>query len=311
MKTKIIIAGIGGVGGYFGGLLARHFHPDDQVEINFLARGPHLDAIQKEGLQVIHGDDTFIARPARAADHAETLGPADFILIATKTFGLDAIARQLRPCITPETVVLPLLNGLDSKDRIQAILPDANVAEGCAYISARKQGPGVVENLANIEKVFFGGEPYLEERLKKLELLMQEAKIEATYSPDIATILWEKFIFISPTATATSYYDATIGEVVADPEKLATTIALIEEVKQLAQFQHVPIAPDITDKTVNRLKSLPFGTISSLHADFQKGNFPNEVDSLTGWVVEEGKRMGIATPNYAKLYTGLLKRSPE
>ena len=118
-KTKINIAGIGGVGGYFGGLLANHFYDNENVEISFVARGGHLKEIQKNGLKVIKGENEFIAKPHIATDNTSEIGIVDFIVIATKSYDLETIIQQLLPCINQDTIILPLLNGVDSKERIK------------------------------------------------------------------------------------------------------------------------------------------------------------------------------------------------
>ncbi|MDP2386671.1 MAG: 2-dehydropantoate 2-reductase N-terminal domain-containing protein [Bacteroidota bacterium] len=118
-KAQIIIAGIGGVGGYFGGLLAKHYHDSKNVEIFFLARGQHLEEIKKSGLKVIKGDVEFIAKPTLATNNPSEIGIADLVIITTKTFDLETIIQQLQPCISQDTIILPLLHGVDSKQRIE------------------------------------------------------------------------------------------------------------------------------------------------------------------------------------------------
>ncbi len=201
-KTKIIIAGIGGVGGYFGGLLANHFYENENVEINYFARGRHLKEIQNNGLKVIKGDSEFIAKPTLATDNPADIGIADFIIIATKSYDLETVIQQLRSCINQDTIILPLLNGVDSKERIKNMFPDNIVLDGCAYIVSRLKQPGVIENSGNIQTLYFGRDNAINERLLLLESLFKEADIEAFLSSSISTIIWEKFIFISPTATS-------------------------------------------------------------------------------------------------------------
>ena len=137
MKTKIIIAGIGGVGGYFGGLLAKCFEEDEDVSVCFLARGAHLEVMRTNGLRVIKGSDEFVARPAVVSDKAEELGVGEVIVICTKSYDLEATIAQLKPCINEHTIILPLLNGVDSTERIKAMLPNTIVLQGCAYIVSR------------------------------------------------------------------------------------------------------------------------------------------------------------------------------
>jgi len=304
-KTKIIIAGIGGVGGYFGGLLANHFHTSKNVEINFFARGAHLREIQNNGLKVIKGDSEFIAKPTLATDNPTEMGIADFIILATKSFDLETVVQQLLPCINQDTIILPLLNGVDSKDSIKHILPDNIVLDGCVYIVSRLKQIGVIENSGNIQKLYFGLDNFVNDRLSLLESLFKAANIEAYVSENISTVIWEKFIFFSPIATATSYFDTCIGELIADKEKLTTITALIEEVRQIAVAKKIVISEDITQKTLIKLKALPFEATSSMHSDFQANKQTNELESITGYVINEGRRYNIETPMYKKAYAEL------
>lgn len=308
MKAKIIVAGIGGVGGYFGGLLAKHFYDNANVEINFFARGKHLKEIQDNGLKVIKGDNEFVARPTIATDNPTEIGVADFIIIATKSYDLETIIQQLRPCINRDTVILPLLNGVDGKERIKKIFPDNIVLDGCAYIVSRLKHAGVIENSGNIQTLYFGLDNFVNDRLLLLENLLKEANVEASLSNNISTIIWEKFIFISPIATATSCFDKCIGELIADHEKLTTTTSLIEEVKQIAKVKRIVISDDITEKTLNKLKALPFETTTSMHFDFQKNNPNNELKSLTGYVVSEGQKNNLEIPTYIRMHAELNKK---
>lgn len=309
MKTKIIIAGIGGVGGYFGGLLAKHFWDKEHVEISFFVRGEHLKEIKNNGLKVIKGDSEFIAKPTLATDNPSEIGVADFIILATKSYDLETIIQQLQPCINQDTIILPLLNGVDSKERIKNILPNNIVLDGCVYIVSRLKQVGVIENIGNIQTLYFGLDNFVNDRLLLLENLFKEANIEASLSKNISTIIWEKFIFISPTATATSYFDKCIGELIADSEKLTTIATLIEEVKQLAKAKQIVISEDITEKTLNKLKALPFETTSSMHSDFKNNKPTNELNSLTGYVISEGRKYNLETPTYTNIFAELKKKS--
>jgi 2-dehydropantoate 2-reductase len=168
---------------------------------------------------------------------------------------------------------------------------------------------GIVENIGNIQTLYFGLDNVTNDRLVLLENLFKEAGIEATLSKNISTILWEKFIFISPTATATSYFDKCISEVIADKDMGATILLLIEEVMKIAKAKQIAIPEDITEKTLNKLKGFPFGITSSMHADFQNRKPNNELESLTGYVVSGGKKYEIDTPTYIRFFEELKKKS--
>lgn len=306
---KIIIAGIGGVGGYFGGSLANYYAEDEHIQINFFARGSHLKEIQKNGLKIIKGKDEFFAKPNISSDNPSEIGIADFILICSKSYDVEAITLQLRPCVDQNTVILPLLNGVDSQQKIKSIYPNNLVLEGCVYIVSRLKQAGVIENSGNIQSFYFGANNITNEKLLLFEKILTQAGINATCSPNISTIIWEKFIFLSPTATATSYYNKCIGEIISDPESLETICLLIDETQKLAKAKGIPISDDIQEKTLMKLKSLPFDTTSSMHSDFKNQKQKTELKTLTGFVLSEGQKLNVPTPTFSKLFAYLEKKS--
>lgn len=309
-KMKIIIAGIGGVGGYFGGLLAKRYSGDENVQISFVARGQHLKEIQENGLKIIKGEHEFVAKPSISTDNPNDIGIADLIIICTKSYDLENIVHLLRPCISDSTIILPLLNGVESKHIIQTNFPNNKVLDGCVYIVSRLKQAGIVENMGNIQSLYFGLDNYVSDSLYEIESIFKEANIDATLSQSISKIIWEKFIFLSPIATATSYYDKSIGEIISNDATLETTKSLIEEVIQLAAAKNIAISKDITEITLHKYKSLPYETTSSMHNDFKSKKSRTELQTLTGYVIREGKKYHIPTTTYAKLnehlgrYTG-------
>jgi len=305
-KVKLVVAGIGGVGGYFGGLLARKYQSSNDVEICFLARGENLTQIRINGLKVIKGSTEFIARPAIVTDNAHEIGIADFIILCTKSYSLEATVEQLKPCISERTILLPLLNGVESVERIKNELPGSLVAEGCVYIVSQLKESGVIENSGINEKLFFGPVSFNNDRLQWLEKVMLDAGIEANFSDSISTIVWEKFIFIASIATATSYFNCSIGKLIEENEE--TLVQLIEEVKLIAVAKRISFNPDITPNIINYNKLLPYESTSSMHRDYLNMKPLTEVESLTGYVVRAGQKYGIATPAFSRAYHQLSRK---
>lgn len=307
--TTILIVGIGGVGGYFGGLLAKRFENDTDVAVQFLIRGENRKAILHNGLKVIKGSDTFIAYPQKVSETPSDLDQADYIILCTKTYDLETTLRQLQPCIKKETVILPLLNGLDSTAKIKQHYPDTIVADGCVYIVSRLTEPGVVTNTGTVESLFFGSDKIPDKRLLALEKRFIQAGISATLTPDIASVIWEKFIFVSSIATATTYYDLPIGSIFEDPDKKEILILLITEVSLLARTKQVLLPENNIALTLAKQESLPYTATSSLHTDFINGKKQTEIESLIGYVVHEGLTNAIPTPVYQKLYDAIKKKT--
>jgi 2-dehydropantoate 2-reductase len=306
-KVKIVVAGIGGVGGYFGGLLAKKYENSNEVEICFLARGEHLRQIRKNGLKVIKGSTEFIAKPALATDNANEFGIADYILICTKGYDLDTTIEQLRPCMDENTILLPLLNGMESVERIKIILPETTVLEGCVYIVSALKEAGVIENSGNSQTLSFGLDNESNERLLFLEKLFTNAGIDTVLSEKISSITWEKFIFIAAVGTATSYFNCNIGQILEKNED--TLSRLINEVTAIAKAKKIAVDPQIASKTMNKLKALRPETSSSMHRDFKNRKHHTELETLTGYVVRAGQKFGIETPEFTRAYNQLISRS--
>ena len=148
---KIAIMGTGGVGGYFGGLLAH-----SGQDVTFIARGPHLEAIRRKGLQVksVHGD--FLVSGARATDNPESIGPVELILFTTKTYQTDDAAQAIKPLVASNTVILPLQNGVDAADRIGAAVGKEHLLGGVTWLSAAIEAPGVIGQYSPFRRIILG-----------------------------------------------------------------------------------------------------------------------------------------------------------
>ena len=307
-KTKIVIVGLGGVGGYYGGLLAKKYVDDPSIEIYFVARGQHLKKVQENGLTLITENGTFQVHPTLATDNVSEIGPADYIIMTPKSYDLDSTVTQLKPCVNHNTVILPLLNGIDNSKRIRTLLPGTEVWQGCVYIVARLNEPGIVESSGNVHQFNFGYE-FIQttERLISFEKLLKDAGIDAVFHEKILSVIWTKFFFISPTASLTSYFDVSFGALLTDEIRKKTLVNLLEELLLVANAEGAEIERTIIEKVIHRLEKLPFETTASMHSDFQAGK-NTEVQGLTGIVVELGKKHGIATPTYEKVYHELKQR---
>lgn len=307
-KTKIVIVGLGGVGGYYGGLLAKKYADNPEIEIYFVARGAHLRKIQENGLSLITEKGTYQVYPTLATDNVLEIGIADYIIMTPKSYDLESTVNQIKPIVGPNTVVLPLLNGIDNSDRIRSLLPYTEVWQGCCYIVARLNEPGVVESSGGVHRFNFGYEhKQTNERLVAFEILLKDAGIDATFHENILHVIWTKFFFISSTASLTSYFDVSFGALLTDEVRKSTLVNLLEELLLIANAEGAEIEPTVINKVIHQLEKLPFETTSSMHSDFKAGK-NTEVHGLTGIVVELGHKNGIPTPIYEKVYAALCER---
>ncbi len=305
--TNILIVGIGGVGGYFGGLLSRTFENHPDVSIHFMARGQNLDAIKSHGLHVKSSQEEFTTFPTCISSNPADFGKVDYIILCTKSYDIEETIALLTPAVAEQTTFVPLLNGVDSSDRIRSMFPNHLVADGCANIIARLISPGVIENFSDFKTIRFGVQHTNDPRLNKLQQLFEEAGILAKLTQNIWTAIWEKFIFISTAATATSYYNKNFGEIRDNATYLADLKRLIAEVCLLAKHKGIEISDNVMEKTLQMFNQAPVGSTASMHSDFLSNKGKTELASLTGYVVKEGQHYQLDMPTYTKMYTYLSK----
>lgn len=306
-KLKILVVGIGGVGGYFGGLLAKEYHSSTTVDIYFLARGENLIQIKKHGLKVLENETEFIAKPAIVSDNVEDFGVVDYILLCTKTYDLDETIIQLLPSINDNTVLVPLQNGINNKARISNRLPKNLITEGCVYLISRLTKPGTVLKKGNVDSLFFGVNSLENEKLEALQNIFLQANINSQLSKKISEITWEKFIFLSSIATATTYFDSIIHPILNDKEKCDSLRRLISEVTNLALSKEIKIENPQTERIIEKLSSLPLDATASMHSDFQNLKKNTELESLTGFVVLEGNKNNVNVETFEKMYHSIKK----
>jgi len=308
--SKILIAGIGGVGGYFGGVLAKSFHERDDVSICFMARGENLKAIKQNGLRVTKGTTQFSVFPDMVSDNSPDFGKVDYIILCTKSYDIEETLSKMNSCVGDQTVFLPLLNGVDSAEKVKAAYPGNLVADGCVHILSRLAEPGHVRNMGNSQSIFFGVQNTDDPRLNFLNNLFKQAGIDAILTKDITAKIWEKFIFISATATATSYYNKTFGEINQCEDCCSSLRLLIDECYMLAQCKNIALPADIKEQVWNKILSLIPEATTSMHTDYLSGRHNTEVKSLTGYVVEEAIKYNFSTPQYLEMYDDLIRRRP-
>ncbi|WP_264554227.1 ketopantoate reductase family protein [Flavobacterium sp. N2038] len=306
MKTKIGILGLGGVGGYFGGLLAKAYSDSKDVEIVFIARGETKKAIAENGLKIITDDFETIVHPDLVSNDPQEIGVLDYLICATKTYDIEESLSALKNCITGKTIILPLYNGVDAQERIQEIFPENEVLQGCVYIISMIFAPGTIRKMGFYEKLFFGSKTAPASKLQELQAILQHAKIESYLVKNIDETVWEKFIFISALATTTSYLNQNIGEVLTNLESKVVYIELLHEIEDVANAKGLKLPEDIVAQTIVKLEKSPREATSSMHRDLLAGK-NTEVYSLTKFVVNEGKKHGIKTPLYEKIANVLMK----
>jgi len=298
---KIVIMGAGGVGGYYGGLLAHAGH-----DVIFVARGAHLEAMRANGLQInsVHGD--LHLKPVRAtADPAEA-GSADWILVCVKTPDTSHAAEMLRPLVGPHTVVTSLQNGIDAPEHIGAVVGMAHVVGGATWISSVVEAPGVIRQVSAFRRLVLGElNGTLTRRVQALVQALTEIGVAAEQSPDIRQVLWTKFLFIAAISGVGSLTRLTVGAYRAIPETRALLTSLMHEVQAVACAAGVTLAPDVVESALALIDGAAANIIPSMQRDVMASR-PSELESLIGVIGRKGRELGVPTPVADVVYAALL-----
>jgi len=308
---KVCIFGVGGIGGFFGGRIAHRINAKEYVnlDISFVARGSHLDAINRNGLTVITPAETIVGKPTLATDDINNVPDPDLILLCVKGYGLGKAVKAIRPKVNKETVILPLLNGADIYDRIRANLDTGIVLPACVYVGTHIESPGVISQSGGDGKVLFGKDPgFPDFGAEKVIQFFERMEFNFQWNDDPFPAIWSKYIFIAAYGLATVYTGKTIGEILADEKAKQLTQDIMQEIKAIADAKGIDLPENIIEEAVNKANNFPFETKTSYQRDVETKGKLNEGDLYGGTIVREGESLGVSTPVTKSIYTEIRNR---
>jgi 2-dehydropantoate 2-reductase len=294
-RPRVAVLGVGGIGGYYAGLLARAGH-----DVFALARGANLTALRERGL-VVRAPDEEWKSAITASDDAGELSASfeadDLALVTTKAYSLDGIAPAVRRFAGRGALVVPMLNGVEAADRlIELGVPRAQLIGGVTYISAVRIEPGVFERRSTFQRVIVGELPNgVSPRTKTIATMFGDAGAEGTSSEDITLALWQKFVFLASIAAACGLTRLQIGPVRDAPLGARLIERAVREAVAVGRARGIALPPDEEARVLNQINSIPATTQPSLLLDLLAGS-PTEVDVLSGAIARFAEESKIETP---------------
>lgn len=298
---NIVIYGTGGVGGYFGARLAQAGNA-----VTFIARGKHLEAIQKNGLQLksIKGD--YLVYPANATSTISEVTNIDLILVCVKTWQLEAAAKEINRVLNEKTMIISLLNGVNNTEVLSAVIDKKHLLGGLCKVVSKIEDYGIIHHISFEPTIVFGELNNLKtERAVLLENLFLNAGITTKLADNIQIGIWAKFLFISTISAIGALTRATVGEIIASPQLKKIMRQTAEEIVAVAKAKAVYLSDDLVEKQFQMIESQPYNTTSSLQRDMMEGK-PSELEAQTGTIVKMGLDLGIPTPVNTFIYACLL-----
>ena len=298
---KILVMGTGGVGGYYGGLLAQQGN-----EVTFISRGAHLYAIRHEGLKVksVHGD--FTVSPANATEDPAKVEPVDLVLFCVKTYNTDEAAQAIRPAVGSQTAVLSVQNGIDAAERIGKAVGMEHVLGGATWLSSAVEAPGVIKQISQFRRIVLGElAGGTSERIQSIYEVLNQTGITVEISEDIQKVLWTKLVFITAVSSVGSLSRLPMGDYRSIPETRALLSSLMQEVESLARARGVNLDGDVVQKWLEFIDNSAPHIKPSMQLDVESGH-RTELESMIGVVGRNGRELGVPTPAADFVYASLL-----
>ncbi|HOJ52288.1 MAG TPA: 2-dehydropantoate 2-reductase [Syntrophales bacterium] len=288
---RFAIMGTGGMGGYYGGLLAR-----SGEDVAFIARGAHLKAIQERGLKIKSVLGNFEVRPAQATDDPACIGQVDVILFTTKTYQTEEAAWMIKPMVGPKTTIVSFQNGIDAAERIGAIVGMEHMLGGATWCSAAIEEPGVIGHYSQFRRIALGElDGKQTPRLETLAEAFRKAGATVEISEDIRKVLWTKFAFIAPLSLLGSLTRLPLGDFRSVPESRTLLIEAIREVVTVARKAGINLDEKVIENTLIFIDAGEPGLKASMQRDVETGK-PSELEAMIGTLVRMGEKLDVPTP---------------
>ncbi len=294
-KLKVAVVGAGGTGAYYGGALAKAGH-----DVTFIARGSHLDAINKSGLQlntVLLGD-FHLNSPA--TDDMSSIGPVDLVIFAVKSWGTEIAIADMAGLVGNNTLIISTQNGIDSERLLSDAFGKEHVLGCTATVSSMITSPGVVTQAGGPGSLVVGALTEGQSaRVNDLATQCVAAGIAAETHENIELAIWEKFTFICALSGMTALTRKPIGEIFAQESTTQMYLQVLSEVAEVGRASGIPLPQSIAADLLATTQAREPFIIGSMGHDLIANN-PIEISLLNARVVELGTKHNIKTPaNFA------------
>lgn len=304
-NMKIAIIGAGGVGGYLGAKIIK----SGFLDLTLIARGKHFEAIQNKGLTVQDEDKQFNISSFHITNNIEQNAPYDFIIFTTKSYDLNDTCEMVKNVISEHTILMVTANGVGYKEKLKKHFPKNPVCESCIYILSNITQPGFIKKYGGVFQLFIGSDEVPPKQLEEIYHIFDNAGLKTKISSDITLQCWKKYLFISAFATMTSFYDASMGEIVKEHESELREV--FQEIVAVANKKGIKLTQkNIEDAIYQAKNKIPFNSTTSMLLDF-RNKHKSELDALTGYICVEGDKLGVEVKTMKSLYKWLLLKDVE
>ena len=272
---KILILGAGATGGYFGARLAQAAAAGKtDAEVTFLVRPARAEILRAKGLVVESPHGNF-SLPVRTVLHTELKPEYDLVLLSCKAYDLDSSILSIYPGIGPDTLILPVLNGLAHFERLDAEFSVARVLGGCCHIAGNLTPEGVVRQMTELHRITFGlregNAPHVARVVEALEAAFKATPVETRVPERVLQDVWEKFVMLASLASTNCLMRGAVGDLLAADEGEAMALRAVAECEAAAIHAGYPSRPKALEATRKLLTTKGSAFHASMLRDLEAG----------------------------------------
>lgn len=287
---RILVVGAGATGGYFGGRLALAGR-----NVTFLVRPVRAAQLRATGLQIVspHGDVSLAPMLVTAGELA---GGFDVVLLTVKAYALAAALDDLAPAVAPQTMILPVLNGMRHVELIAGRFGGQALVGGVCKIATTVDERGRIVQLSPLHSLAYGemsGE--VTARVTELDRAMSGAGFDARLSGVIEQDMWDKWVLLASLGGITCLMRGTVGEVASAAGGAAFAAGFVAECVAVAAASGHPPSRATVDGIGVMMQAKQSGQTSSMYRDLHRGS-PIEADQILGDLLARAERLGVKTP---------------
>jgi|ERR1700733_6641010 2-dehydropantoate 2-reductase len=288
---RILIVGAGAVGGYFGGRLIQAGR-----DVTFLVLPKRADQLQAQGLRIVsptHGD--FTARP-KTITAALIASPYDVVFLSVKSYSLAAAIDDFVTAVGPQTVIIPVLNGMHHMDVLTQRFGEHAVLGGVCYVATEVDSQDRIVQLADFQSLTYGElDGKKTSRIEAVYQAFSGAGFETAISGDILRDMWEKWVWLASLGAITCLLRGNVGEIVAVPGGSEVCLSVLRECAAIAGACGYPMSEKFLAENSSQLTAPGSQLTSSMYRDLTD-HARVEVDTILGDLVERGRKHGVSTP---------------
>jgi 2-dehydropantoate 2-reductase len=297
---RVLVVGAGAIGGYFGGRMLSAGR-----DITFLVRPKRAAELAGAGLVIKspHGDVTLKNPPTVQAD--KLTEKFDVVLLSCKAFDLEDAIKSFAPAVGPRTSIIPLLNGMNHLDALDAKFGTERVLGGLCAIAATLNEAREVVQLAPMQSINFGErDGQMSDRVRAILEVFASGNFGAVASEHIMQDMWEKWVFLASLAASTCLMRTSVGNILAAPGGKDFLLGMLDETSAIASAEGYAPGGPFFERVKGILTAEGSPMTASMFRDIQAG-LPVEADHVIGDLVARADAAKIPVPKLRIAYTHL------